>query len=74
MGQAAEEKAKRMTRKQEERYSLTVRGMLQHHAGEDKGRATYDALELYMRRNNLGIALVDGRLAFVELVKQEAKP
>ena len=63
-----------MKRKQEERYSLTVRGMLQHHAGEDKGRATYDALELYMRRNNLGIALVDGRLAFVELVKQEEKP
>ena len=63
-----------MKRKQEERYSLTVRGMLQHHAGEDKGRATYDALELYMRRNNLGIALMDGRLAFVELVKQEAKP
>ena len=63
-----------MKRKQEERYSLTVRGMLQHHAGESKGRELYDALELYMRRNGLGIALVDGKLAFVALVKQEAQP
>ena len=63
-----------MKRKQEERYSLTVRGMLQHHAGEAKGRKLYDALELYMRRHGLGIALVDGKLAFVELVKQEEKP
>jgi hypothetical protein len=60
--------------KAEERYSLTVRGMLEHRLGETKGREVYDALELYMRRNNFGIALVDGRLAFVELVKQEAKP
>ena len=59
---------------QEERYSLTVRGMLDHRIGETKGREVYDALELYMRRNNFGIALVDGRLAFVELVKQEEKP
>jgi len=63
-----------MRRKQEERYSLTVRGFLNHHAGEAKGRELYDALELYMRRHGLGIALVDGRLAFVELVKQEEKP
>ena len=63
-----------MKRKQEERYSITPLWMLKHHAGEDKGRKVYDALELYMRRNNLGIALVDGKLAFVELVKEEAKP
>ena len=63
-----------MKRKQEAGYSLTVLGMLKHHAGEDKGRKVYDALELYMRRNNLGIALVEGKLAFVELVKEEEKP
>ncbi|NBW20941.1 MAG: hypothetical protein EBR82_74570 [Caulobacteraceae bacterium] len=60
--------------KAEERYSLTVLGILEHRIGETKGREVYDALELYMRRNNFGIALVDGRLAFVELVKQEEKP
>ena len=58
----------------EERYALTVLGMLKHRIGEAKGREVYDALELYMRRNNFGIALVDGRLAFVELVKQEGEP
>jgi hypothetical protein len=58
----------------EERYALTVLGMLEHHLGEANGGEVYDALELYMRRNNSGIALVDGRLAFVELVKQEDEP
>ena len=58
----------------EERYALTVLGMLKHRIGEAKGREVYDVLELYMRRHNFGIALVDGKLSFVELVKQEDQP
>jgi hypothetical protein len=60
--------------KSEERYSLTVLGMLEHRLGKTKGREVYDALELYMRRHNFEIAPVEGKLAFVEMVKQEAKP
>lgn len=60
-----------MSKKAEERYALTVLGLLKPIVGEEKGRQACDALELYMRRNNLGIAIVDNALRFVELVRQE---
>jgi hypothetical protein len=52
-------------------YRLTPKGLLGNYLDEDKRREVMDALELYMRRKNLGIMAHDGKLVFVEMEKVE---
>lgn len=50
-------------------YKITPLGFLTIRLSVEKAREINDALELYCRRNGVGIAIEDNRLKFVELVK-----
>lgn len=50
-------------------YKLTPLGFLAIRMPEAKAKEIHDALELYCRRNGVGIAIEDNTLKFVELVK-----
>ena len=55
----------------DEVYKLTPKGLLMAYLDERNANKAFDALELYCRRNNVGIAIEDNSLRFVELVKDE---
>lgn len=50
-------------------YKITPLGFLTIRLPEAKAKEINDALELYCRRNGVGIAIEDNMLKFVELVK-----
>jgi len=50
-------------------YKLTPFGFLSIRLPDAKAKEINDALELYCRRNGVGIAIEDNMLKFVELVK-----
>lgn len=55
----------------EVKYRLTPRGLIENYTGEEKAKEILDAIELYMRRNGLGMAVDNNRLAFVEMAPVE---
>lgn len=50
-------------------YKITPLGFFTIRLPEAKAKEINDALELYCRRNGVGIAIEDNMLKFVELVK-----
>lgn len=59
-----------MSKKQikEEQYRLTLKGLLSIYLQEAKASEVYNAIELYCRRNNRGIAINEqNTLDFVEM-------
>ena len=62
------------TKDQEQEYRLTFRGLLDLYLPYKTSDEVYNAIELYCRRNGLGIAINESnRLNFVEMVKVEDK-
>ncbi len=62
------------TKDQEQEYRLTFMGLLSLYLPEKTMDEVYNAIELYCRRNGLGIAINEkNRLNFVEMVKVEDK-
>ena len=56
----------------EEVYTLTPLGFFSIYIQDEKlSKQIVDGLELYLRRHNLGMAIDDNRLKFVELFKGE---
>jgi hypothetical protein len=63
-----------MSKKQtkEEQYRLTLKGLLSIYLQETKVSEVYNAIELYCRRNNRGIAInEENTLDFVEMQQVE---
>jgi hypothetical protein len=61
---------------QEKTYRLTPLGLFTTHIGDEaQAKKVADAVELYMRRSGLGMAIDKNRLAFVEMepVEEDAK-
>jgi hypothetical protein len=58
--------------KSEETFQLTLKGILYIYLPEAKVSEVYNAIELYCRRNNRGIAInEDNTLDFVEMQRVE---
>jgi hypothetical protein len=56
----------------EEQYRLTLKGLLSIYLQETKVSEVYNAIELYCRRNNRGIAInEENTLDFVEMQQVE---
>lgn len=55
----------------DEVYKLTPKGLLMLHLDDRNAKKALDVFELYCRRNNVGIAIEDNSLRFVELVNDE---
>ncbi len=63
-----------MSKKTEETFRITLKGLLSLYMPEKTMSEVYNAIELYCRRNGLGIAINEkNRLNFVEMVKVEDK-
>jgi hypothetical protein len=61
-------------KKTEETFRITFRGLLELYLPKPTSERVYNAIELYCRRNGLGIAINESnRLNFVEMVKVEDK-
>jgi hypothetical protein len=65
----------KQTKNQEQGYRITLKGLLSIYLQEAKASEVYNAIELYCRRNNRGIAInEDNTLDFVEMQQvKEAK-
>jgi hypothetical protein len=58
--------------KSEEAFRLTLKGLLSIYLQEAKASEVYNAIELYCRRNNRGIAINEqNTLDFVEMQRVE---
>jgi hypothetical protein len=58
--------------KAEEQYQITHKGLLSIYLQEAKASEVYNAIELYCRRNNRGIAINEqNTLDFVEIQQVE---
>ncbi len=63
-----------MSKKTEETFRITFRGLLSLYLPEKMMSEVYNAIELSCRRNGWGIAINEkNRLDFVEMVKVEDK-
>ena len=63
-----------MSKKTEETYRITLKGLLSLYLPEKTMSEVYNAIELSCRRNGWGIAInEENRLDFVEMVKVEDK-
>lgn len=71
----AESNVGRGPQEAQEIFRLTPLGLFSIHADEVTARRIADAIELHMRRNGHGMAIVNNRLAFVEMEPvEEAQP
>ena len=63
-----------MSKKTEETFRITLKGLLSLYMPEKTMSEVYNAIELSCRRNGWGIAInEENRLDFVEMVKVEDK-
>ncbi len=63
-----------MSKKTEETFRITLKGLLSLYLPEKMMSEVYNAIELSCRRNGWGIAInEENRLDFVEMVKVEDK-
>jgi hypothetical protein len=63
-----------MSKKTEETFRITLKGLLSLYMPEKTMSEVYNAIELSCRRNGWGIAINENnRLDFVEMVKVEDK-
>jgi nitrogen fixation protein len=63
-----------MSKKTEETFRITLKGLLSLYMPEKTMSEVYNAIELSCRRNGWGIAINENnRLDFVEMVKVEGK-
>jgi hypothetical protein len=60
--------------KETEVFTITPLGLFCSYLNDDKlAKSLAEGLELYLRRNGVGIAIDDNRMRFVELVRTEAE-
>ena len=59
----------------EQKYRLTPLGLLLNYTSEEQAKEIVDAIELYMRRNGFGMAVIHNELDFVKMrpVEEEAE-
>lgn len=62
---------KQNQQEEEEEYSLTLKGFLMFYLPEKQAHLVSDGLELYLRRNSLGIAIDNNTMRFVKLRKAD---
>ena len=57
-----------MSKPEDEKYRLTPLGLFAHNlVNEDDAKRVAEALELYLRRNNVAVAIEDNKMRFVQL-------